>query len=410
MSRKHLNRWRRVALLLGGVALVMVMVVAGCPQGNGPAAGNNSPAAGSDNSTPTDGSAADDAGGQGDGASTAGDNANDNTGDSGGDSSADDNTPDGGNDDNNPPGDDQPSIAFTFDPATLTGKYLMAFLGCEGGGDVCGDPTAHRVYIASSDDGVHWTVPDGWTPYVGSVPDVVERDDKLYIYTPNQVVFADLTTGEVTEPVDVEVEGDGLPAGFVDPSPTLDDQGRIVLFFIAGSFDGAIGTCAGGETTCTVNVYSATETDDRDGIHFTLDAGARAEVDVDIASDIKTATDPDIFYDGTQYVLYVSHGQAMSVWTSATLTGTYTRVTTLPDGMITPASGGVGSGLFDAETGMYWTYAHKSSGDTTVIRRAVHADFSAQLTADDFTTVIEGADLGFDADSTVGSPGIWLRQ
>lgn len=300
--------------------------------------------------------------------------------------------------------------AFTIDPSGLNGKYLLTFLACDADPNQCGLPDNHRVYIASSDDGVTWSVPPDWQPYRGSVPDVVERGDKIYIYTPNEVVIIDETTGEVSEPVSVQIDTDLLPAGFVDPSPTLDENGRIVLFFIPGSF-GAIGTCPGGVTTCTIPVYSATETDALDGIHFKLDDGVRAEVSVDTTTEFISATDPDIFYDGTQWVLYVSHGASMSLWTSSTLRGSYTRSTSVTDGLITHGAGGVGCGVFDDASGQYWTFVHGDDGSSlSVIRRAVHGDLTTQLATTDFVTVLRGPDFGLSAtNGSLGSPGVWKR-
>ncbi len=316
----------------------------------------------------------------------------------------------GGTIDSNPPDPGATAIktAFTIDPAGLSGAYLMAFLACEGDPNQCGNPMNHRVYLASSDDGVHWSVPADWQPYQGSVPDVVERGDKIYIYTPNQVVIIDETSGEVSEPVDVQIDTDLLPAGFVDPSPALDENGRIVLFFIPGSFE-AIGTCSGGATSCTIPVYSATETDAMDGIHFKLDDGVRAEVGVDTTGGFRSATDPDIFFDGTQWVLYVSHGASMSLWTSSSLRGSYTQSTSLTGGLITHGTGGVGAGVFDDTGGQYWTFAHINDGSgNTVIRRAAHSSLTSQLSSGDFATVLSASDLGFSG--SVASPGVWKRR
>lgn len=312
-----------------------------------------------------------------------------------------------------PPADTDPGSsepAFSINPSSLR-SMLMAFHACDSASADCDDPRNHQVYLATSDDGANWSVIDGWVPYQGSVPDVIERSGELYIYTPNEVTRIDLATGHVYPPVDVLVDDNGeLAAGFVDPTPTLDGQGRIVLFFVPGDLNGAIGTCSGGETTCTAVVRSATENDDGDGAAFTLDSGNRAEVAIDTTSDIKTSTDPDIFYDGSRYVLYISHGPSMSVWTSSTLLGSYARVNTLPDGMITWATGGVGSGLYDAAGGQYWTYAHDSGTGVSVIRQAKHADFSAQLSDGSFTIVLTGEDIGLSATAEVASPGIWLRE
>ncbi len=403
-------------------ALALVLVIAGCPEGPPPVPAGSTTTEQPADDHPASDQADDTSGATDDSAGTADDSAgsddqqtstDDNTGDQpdGSDTSGDQPDGDGGDPTDNP-GDDQTTIqtAFTIDPAGLDGKYLMAFLACDDDGEACSLPVNHKVYLAVSDNGTDWTVPADWQPYTGSVPDVIERDNKLYIYTPNEVVIIDETTGEVSEPIEVQIDTDQLPAGFVDPSPILDDQGRIVLFFLPGSF-GAIGTCPGGETTCTIEFFSATETDARDGIHFTLDEGTRAAVDLDITTAYKTATDPDIFYDGSQYVLYISEGASMAVYTSDTLRGSYTLSAELPGGLITDGTGGVGCAIFDATSGSYWTFAHATVDGLSVIRRAVHADLSTQLAEDDFSTVLTGPAIGLsDTQGNIASPGVWVRE
>jgi hypothetical protein len=85
------------------------------------------------------------------------------------------------------------------------------------------------------------------------------------------------------------------------------------------------------------------------------------------------------------------------VWTSNTVLGAYTRVTTLSTNL-----GGVPAGFFTSN--QYWTYVHANENGRAVIRRATHAAL-APLTAANFATVITGANIGLTATTNVESPG-----
>lgn len=65
--------------------------------------------------------------------------------------------------------------------APLVEKYLMAFHSCVGGSPDCNKPAQHEVQLTQSQDGSTWTVVEGWQAYPGSVPDVLRRDEVLYV-------------------------------------------------------------------------------------------------------------------------------------------------------------------------------------------------------------------------------------
>ncbi|HIP97047.1 MAG TPA: hypothetical protein EYH32_07515, partial [Anaerolineae bacterium] len=289
----------------------------------------------------------------------------------------------------------------TSTPA-VTAPYLMALLACDTATSDCYDPSHHLVYLAQSDDGLHWSLIPNWQPYQGSVPDVIRRGDTLYIYTPGRLARYHLDTNTLDPPTPVDIAD--LPGGFVDPSLFIDEQGRLVLFFLYGQPGSDPAGCAPGETTCVRQIGSATEVDGSDGAAFTLDAGQRVSMTVDPQSAIKTASDPDIFFDGEQYVLYLSHGASTSVWVSDELRGAYAQATSLPQGLLTLGTGGVPAGYFDPLSGQYWTFAHINRNGLLVIRRAVHGDLSRQLGESDFVTVISGESLGLGMTYSVGSP------
>lgn len=291
----------------------------------------------------------------------------------------------------------------------ITSAYLMAFHACDfDTGAECFSPENHMVYLAESNDGRAWSLVPEWQPYSGSVPDVVRRGNYLYVYSAgrDQLLRVDLVQGHAeATPVTIQ----GLQFGFVDPSPMLDEQGRIVLFFLPGLIGSDPAGC-GQEATCTRQILSAVEMEGSDGSEFELIDGARASYEIDANSDLKSFSDPDIFYDGHQYVLYISHGPSTSVWTSDELHGSYTLVDSVPGGLLTFGSGGVPSGHYDALNGEYWTYAHVDLQGKTVIRLAQHADFSTPLGSGDFEIVLSGALLGLGDNVIVASPGFAVNQ
>jgi hypothetical protein len=285
----------------------------------------------------------------------------------------------------------------------VTGTYLLSFHTCDSAAHDCpSTPSAHEVNLAESDDGANWTLVEAFEPYLGSVPDVVRRGDTLYIYTPGSVVTFDVGTGEQSATQQVTIAGTG--PGFVDPSAILDDDGNIVLFFLYCSEDGTPTHCFGGTGTPDFHIGSATEVPGSDGTEFELNGNR-----VDLPNG--GGTDPDIYFDGTQYVLYISSGTNTTVYFSDSLHGTYSRSTQLTDGKLSNGQGGVPAGYYDPLTYMYWTYAHISSGGAgaSVIRRAVHADFASDLSSGEWTTVLDAADLGLASTFSVESPGFALN-
>jgi len=290
------------------------------------------------------------------------------------------------------------AISSSSTDPDISGAYLLAFHACDPEVSDCSGPRNHRVYLAQSDDGANWSLVPGWETYKGSVPDVIRRGDTLYVYTPNEVRRYDFATETWESPVSVELTDTESPDGFVDPSLIIDDQDRLVLFYLVGIIGQDPAGCAPGETSCVKHFRSATEVEGSNGTEFVADSGDRVQVTIIPPS---TASDPDIFYDGNRYVIYISRGQSIQVYTSQTLLGDYTLLNTLPDGYLTYVVG-IGSGYFDQTTSRYWTYGHTFEG---IIRRAVHISLDESLSDSDFTTVLTGSSIGLGASYLVNSPG-----
>ncbi len=294
-------------------------------------------------------------------------------------------------------------VALNLD---LTQPYLLAFHACDMSAYDCNTPADHQVYLAQSADGVNWSLVPGWQPFNASVPDVIRRGDTLYLFTPGAVTRYHLDSGllEATQKVTIE----GLTDGFVDPSLMLDADGNLVLFFIYGRIGGDPGSCPT-EEACTISVGVAREVPGSDGTRFTPLAHDAAEVEITPTSDLKTVYDPDIFFDGTRYVLYVSHGLSISVWTAPDWTQPFTRLETLPQGLLSYAAGGVPAGYYDPTSSQYWTYVHYAAGPSspTVIRLARHATLDSRLQRGNFTTVLSGESIGLGANYLVASPSFF---
>ena len=271
------------------------------------------------------------------------------------------------------------NILTTEAQLVIDGKYLMVFHACDTATANCQDWQNHQVYLAQSDDSFKWSIIGSWEPYFGSVPDAIRRGETLYIYTPGEVVRYHFDTGVLDKPVPVKVIG---AEGFVDPSVLIDDQGRLTLFFLYGRIGGDPAGCMPDQTTCENRFGSATEVEGSDGLEFAVDEGDRATVTISTAGPIRTASDPDIYFDGKEYILYIAYGPSISLWTSSDLRGTYTQSTVLPGGMLTNGTGGVAAGYFDPITQKYWTYAHVSNqNERVIIHVAVHDDLEDQLEA-----------------------------
>lgn len=295
-------------------------------------------------------------------------------------------------------------------------KYIMPFHTCDKTtSSNCGDPINHVTRLAESDNGLQWSLVSGFTPLKGggmippiSVPDLIQRGNKAYLYVPSAVYIYDRTSGKWSSNTSYTVADEsGASIRFVDPSPMLDAEGRIVLFFLNSSTSGMGMDPAGCSAyPCTKRFDSAIEVEGSDGKRFVMQSGVRVLLTLD-GSALRTGSDPDIYYDGTKYILYVSAGSSTLAFSSSTLHGSYTPLVGT-SGLLT-SIGGVPCGHYDAETKRYWTYVQSNEGGTNVIKRAVHADFSKQLAASDFTTVINASALGLGAQTNAESPGVTLN-
>lgn len=290
------------------------------------------------------------------------------------------------------------TISTTATSGTLPGAFLLAFHACDTSTVNCSSPQNHSTYLAYSDDGVSWTPLSDVTAFQGSVPDIIRRGDTLYIFNPGTVRKYTISAKTLGSSTSVTMtKSDGSAESFVDPSPYLDTStNKIILFYLSSTgVTGDPAQC----TTCPMR--SATEVDGSDGTQFVVDSGDRIL--------ISNGTDPDTFYDGSQYIMYISKGPSVLVSTSTTLKGTYSLVSTLTNGTLTNV-GGIPAGQYDSATAKYWTYVHTASSPS-VIKRAIHSDFSKTLSDSDFSTVVSGSTYtGLGSSYSVQSPGFAVNQ
>ena len=151
---------------------------------------------------------------------------------------------------------------------------------------------------------------------------------------------------------------------------------------------------------CTKNFKSATEVSGSNGTQFVVNSGTRLSINLNA----NTASDPDIYYDGTRYILYISSGTNTLAYTAASLHGTYTAVTTLNNAVLTN-EGGIGCGYFDPTTNNYWTYVHTNAGE---IKLKVHSSINSSISG--LSMVINYATAGLASGSLAQSPGICKNE
>ena len=271
-------------------------------------------------------------------------------------------------------------------------QYLMAFHGCKSGSGDCNNPSSHEVYLAQSNNGASWSLVPGWEPRGGSVPDVLRRGDTLYVISTGGVSRLNMQTGDVTHE-QVSLEGGEQ---YVDPSLAQLPDGRLVMFYLPGIMGQDPAACAPGERSCIRQIKSAVEVPGSNGTVFRADSGARVSETITGG----TFSDPDIFYNGSEWVLYVSRGQSINAYTSANLQGDFSF-----RGPVSQNQGGVGSGMPTSQGGVQ-TFAHSSTRDSTVIVRGESATGTTPIAT--FATVITGPSIGLG--NYVASPGVALNS
>ena len=279
--------------------------------------------------------------------------------------------------------------SFTITPPTST--YLMTFHSCKDTATDCTNPTEHEVRLAQSNDGNSWSEVSGWTRYKGSVPDVHRRESTLYV-SGGGLAKVNLSTGVVTAGSLTVLDSSGNNAQARDFAFAGENSAGLMYAVYVPSMQ-AEGT---GSADSPQYVYLATEVEGSDGSCFET---TRALVSItDGSFGMGGPTDPDLFFDGNQYVLYVSFGANVFRFTSATMDGTFGDKTQLSSGQ-----GGVPTGLYTGSTILsFVNYGLTNAG--SVIKVASH---SASATNVIFTTTAVPSNLS--GAQSAESPGVILN-
>jgi hypothetical protein len=231
--------------------------------------------------------------------------------------------------------------------------YVLVFHHCLTAEFDCFDPMLHKISLAHSKDGQNWTIQDEFSSLRGSVPDIVLRGEDFWIYALPESYLIDASSLKIKQRNGVRVfDSNNNRRIQVDPSPIIDEQGRIVLFFLEG-IPGIDPARCPQHQPCTKRFLSATERKGSHGMIFDLDDGIRLNLPI---MGNEFASDPDIFVGKDDlFYMYISRGQGTQVFVSDRLRGTYKET-----GWLTKNNGGVACGHYDKETDTFWSYTSKN--------------------------------------------------
>lgn len=272
---------------------------------------------------------------------------------------------------------------FTVTPPTS--GYVMAFHTCSTN---CEDPSQHLVRLAQSSDGTSWSDVAGWQAYKGSVPDVFRRGSTLYV-TGAGLTKIDLTNGMATATrLVVKRSGGGnemsRDVSFAGQLP----DGRLAIAYVPSMQEVA--------GAAEIPILMAVEDVGSDGSAYTS-VGAVISIPISSLPVRGEPTDPDVFFNGSEWILYVSVGANLIAYRSSSMLGPYALAT---QQVVSREAGGVPAGIVGA--GGVWTFVNFGPSRNSIeIRRAVSVDGLSGLSA--FTTVLTGSPYGA---TTAESPGI----
>ena len=292
-----------------------------------------------------------------------------------------------------PMGDPEAAAHTGFSVTPTSDPYLIAFHTCALGAD-CTNPSNHLVRLGSSPDGRSWTQLPGWQPYAGSVPDVFRRGNTAYVIGAG-LSRVNMTTGQVTASrfsVKNAQGGNAMPrdASFAGQLP----DGRLVLVYVPSMQ-------AIDPNSPTRTILLATEDKDSDGASFTYsgDAIVISTASLPVRGD---ATDPDIYWDGSRWVLLVSLGGNAIAYTSANLLGPY-EASTLT--MVSRDSGGVPSAVLSTDNSTVFTYVNAGERDNVSIRLGTSVAPPSLISS--WSVVIPASQFGT---ASAESPGVSLNS
>lgn len=293
-----------------------------------------------------------------------------------------------------------PALALAYDPAQPghsgftvtppTGQYLMSFHTCVA--DCDGKPDNHSIRLAESSDGVSWTQLAGWQAYRGSVPDLFRRGDTVYM-TGAGISKIDVKTGKVTAHSFSATKANGTDAMprdicFIGQM----EDGRLIIAYVPPMSETA--------NVSQFKVSYAIEKVGSDGTAY-IYGGDLITIEKSALPVMGEPTDPDVFFNGSQWVLYVSLGANVVSYTSASMTGPFINASQV---LVANNAGGVPAGLRLADGSGVMTFVNTTpmNGATTV-RRAISTSGISAIATSAFTSVVSGSTY---ASLSAESPGL----
>jgi hypothetical protein len=284
-------------------------------------------------------------------------------------------------------------ISSQCDNSNITNKkYIMAFNAYDS--EISGnDPQYHKIYFAGSDDGINWELIDAFpNGHSGSVPEIVFFNNFLYLFHTSGTdkhnfdiinsCFNIIDQGEYSV-----VDNTGNIYLTVDPSLIVEND-ELVLFYLPGVMGMDPASC-GNQSSCEKEIDSAETNADAFPVFTKVDGYRSKET---VGSEIMSYSDPEILkLDNGTYILYVSIGQSVAVYTSDSLNDIFKNAgNTGTLNLISNNAGGVPSAI-QADNGEIWLYVHKTINGNSVIRRCISKDGITAVNESECNTVIDSS-------------------
>lgn len=163
-------------------------------------------------------------------------------------------------------------------------------------------PYYHKIYTATSKDGLTWQKQDKILFDHASVPGAVIKDGVIYLYFVDASSPSDQLSVGVSKDLGknfakqkIDIKGTTLSA--VDPNPVLLDNGQIRLYYFASPVIAGDPAAASGQ-------HKIMSAESSDGINFEGPREVFAEANI---------TDSDVFKTATDWRMFVSKGTALDL-------------------------------------------------------------------------------------------------
>jgi len=176
-------------------------------------------------------------------------------------------------------------------------------------------PYYHKIYAATSKDGLTWQKQDKILFDHASVPGAVIRDDVIYLYfvdasagSNGQVsVGISKDLGKSFDKQAIIIKDTTLPA--VDPNPVILNDGKIRLYYFSSP-------ASVGDPAAALGPHQIMSAESSDGINFESPREVFSEENI---------TDPDVFKTTKDWRLFVSKGMALDLAISTDDGTTFTK-------------------------------------------------------------------------------------